>query len=447
MNTTDFITKAKLLHGDKYDYAQTIYSGSHSRLIISCKEHGNFSLDATKHLSGRGCQICGIQGKKVLRCSTDQFIEKAVLIHGNTFDYSKVDYVDAHKKVIIICLRHGEFQQSPSSHLAGSGCRGCAQESLNIRFRKSTDSFICEAMKKHGDKYDYKLVNYVNNRVKVAIICPMHGVFKQSPFNHLVSGCSKCAHSNTSVRCKRSLQSFIDKASMVHSGKYDYSQVVYKTKEDKILIGCSDHGFFSQRAGSHLRGAKCPTCDSENRYKLRWSNVANEFLDKAKNIHGDRYCYSRVNYVDAYTKVEIKCLLHDKVFLQTPMSHLRGSTSCKQCSQTESLGERAIRVFLRTNNIPFETEKTFVSCRMKKNSYLRFDFCLSDSKILIEYDGLQHFSDIGLFWNNNSFKDIVKRDVFKNKWAEDNGYRLLRIGYLDRKNIPEILSRELLCHT
>jgi very-short-patch-repair endonuclease len=84
---------------------------------------------------------------------------------------------------------------------------------------------------------------------------------------------------------------------------------------------------------------------------------------------------------------------------------------------------------------------------MKKNSYLRFDFCLSDSKILIEYDGLQHFSDIGLFWNNNSFKDIVKRDVFKNKWAEDNGYRLLRIGYLDRKNIPEILSRELLCHT
>ena len=111
---------------------------------------------------------------------TINFIEKAKAVHGDKYDYSKVEYVKAKEKVCIICQEHGEFWQTPNNHLRGEGCPFCYGSK-----KLTTEEFISKAKQIHGNKYDYSNVNYVNKYTKVCIICPEHGEFWQKPSNHL----------------------------------------------------------------------------------------------------------------------------------------------------------------------------------------------------------------------------------------------------------------------
>ena len=129
--------------------------------------------------------------------TTADFISKAKKIHGDKYDYSKVNYVNSYTKVCIICPKHGEFWQTPYDHLQGCGCPKCATEKKAASNSQTTAEFISKAKEIHGDKYDYSKVNYVNARTKVCIICPKHGEFWQLPPNHLIgSGCPKCNRSH-----------------------------------------------------------------------------------------------------------------------------------------------------------------------------------------------------------------------------------------------------------
>ena len=122
------------------------------------------------------------------KLTTEIFIKNAKNVHGDKYDYSKVEYVNAHTKVCIICLEHGEFWQTPSNHLSGKGCILCA----NVK-KITTEEFIKRAKEVHGNKYDYSKVEYINNKIKVCIICPIHGEFWQMPINHLLGrGCKVC---------------------------------------------------------------------------------------------------------------------------------------------------------------------------------------------------------------------------------------------------------------
>lgn len=124
-------------------------------------------------------------GKK----TTEEWIIEAKKVHGDKYGYQNVDYKGAHKKITIICFTHGEFEQRPSGHLVGYGCKKCAVDCQ----KSTTEEFIQKAKKVHGDKYYYQNVNYKNNRDKITIICFTHGEFKQSPKGHLEGkGCSKC---------------------------------------------------------------------------------------------------------------------------------------------------------------------------------------------------------------------------------------------------------------
>ena len=128
---------------------------------------------------------------------TKSFIEKAKSIHGDKYDYSKVEYVNSHTKVCIICPKHGEFWQLATNHLRGKGCSKCKNESTSKRQVSSKDEFITKARKVHGDKYDYSKVEYINSQTKVCIICPIHGEFWQSPNPHLRGkGCGLCRESH-----------------------------------------------------------------------------------------------------------------------------------------------------------------------------------------------------------------------------------------------------------
>jgi len=181
-----FIEKAKAIHGDKYDYSKIIYKNAKTKIIIGCNDHGDFEQTPSNHLSGYNCQKCANNGKM----TTEQYVSKATIAHKNKYDYSKVNYVNSDKKIIIICKQHGEFEQNPDFHLNRKcGCPKCAD---NVTL--TTPEFIDRARKFHGaDKYDYSKVEYVNSRIHVNIVCNEHGDFKQTPTRHLTGdGCPHC---------------------------------------------------------------------------------------------------------------------------------------------------------------------------------------------------------------------------------------------------------------
>ena len=111
------------------------------------------------------------------RKTTEEFIDQAIAVHGDTYDYSKVDYKNAHTKVHILCSEHGEFLQTPANHLSGKGCRDCGLAARSQKLTSSLEEFIEKAKGIHGDTYDYSKVGYVNTHTNVAILCQEHGEF------------------------------------------------------------------------------------------------------------------------------------------------------------------------------------------------------------------------------------------------------------------------------
>jgi len=190
--TEEFIRKAKLKHGDTYDYSKVDYVKTHQKVIIICKKHGEFEQTPhSHHYHNSGCRFCA--GK--YKSNTQEFIAKATTIHGDGYDYSKVNYTTSSNRVIVVCKIHGEFEQSPNSHLRGRGCNDCGNDrSAKIR-RSNTEEFIEKSMIIYGDTYDYSKVEYITSLEKVIIICKQHGEFLQVAAYHLSgNGCPLCVN-------------------------------------------------------------------------------------------------------------------------------------------------------------------------------------------------------------------------------------------------------------
>ena len=194
VNTEIFIKRAQAVHGDKYDYSKTVYTKRDEKLCIICPIHGEFWQRAGDHINGHGCPKCkSDNARKNQVDSIDTFIQKAKKVHGDKYDYSKVNYINSQTPVIIICPEHGEFKQKPYSHIAGHGCRKC----YNKTQCSSSEQFITSAIEIHGNYYDYSKVEYVDSKTEVTIVCPKHGEFKQTPNVHLSGhGCPICSQSH-----------------------------------------------------------------------------------------------------------------------------------------------------------------------------------------------------------------------------------------------------------
>ena len=214
----------------------------------------------------------------------EEFIKEATEKHKGKYDYSKVEYVNNKTKVCIICNKpnHGEFWQTPDSHLSGKGCPKCGNENKGEYCHSTKEEFIKKAREKHGDKYDYSKVNYVNAKTKVCIICnkPNHGEFWQTPNDHLKGrGCQKC-----SGKYVPTTEEWIASARKVHSDKYDYNKVGYNGAFTKVCIICPEHGEFWQTPNDHLQGCGCPKCNLSHLER----SVMN-YLDE----HGITYDYQK----------------------------------------------------------------------------------------------------------------------------------------------------------
>jgi len=288
----------------------------------------------------------------------------------------------------------------------------------------NTNEFIEKSKEVHGNKYDYSLVKYKKSRILVEIICPEHGIFKQKPESHLGGvGC---------IKCNRKIK-FIENSKKIHGNKYDYSLVDYEGSHKYVKILCPEHGEFKQKPYIHLQGKGCRLCDNKRKSLLYRSNT-NEFIEKSKEIHGNKYDYSLVEYIDSNCPVKIICPEHG-IFEQKPSLHLSGR-GCKYCKSSK--GELKIMEILESNNIDYIKEKRFKNCR--DVIPLPFDFYLPKYNLCIEYDGIHHFKPIYSWNGKNGLKYIKSHDVIKNDFCDKNKINLLRIKCYDNDGLDKILD-------
>jgi hypothetical protein len=190
-----------------------------------------------------------VKNKDSLR---EKFISKALKRHGYKYDYSEVEYINSIEKVKIICKEHGVFFVRPDAHVRKVGCPSC-----NGGVKYNNEIFINLAIEKHGNKFDYSKVNYINSSKKIEVICKYHGSFNILPSNHLLGqSCSSCA----GVKRKNNIE-FINESNKIHNNMYGYSNVDYKNNRTKVEIICSKHGPFFQSPKDHLNGHGCNLCN------------------------------------------------------------------------------------------------------------------------------------------------------------------------------------------
>lgn len=192
------------------------------------------------------------------------WIQRANEIHNHKYNYNEVDYIDAFTKVNVVCEKHGNFRLTPSKHVSGKqGCYKCWSD-------ERRDMWIKQAQEIHANRYNYDNVQYVNFTTKVEVVCNQHGSFWVRPDEHIIKhpkirpyqGCRKCFPSNI----KLVPQQYFEKASNIHSNKYDYTESIYMGSEKPITIKCKLHGdFVISEASRHInRGRGCLKCSKHN---------------------------------------------------------------------------------------------------------------------------------------------------------------------------------------
>lgn len=294
----------------------------------------------------------------------------------------------------------------------------------------TTDRFVDKAKTIHGDKFDYSLVNYVNNYTKVTIICPKHGKFQQRPSGHLGGkGCFDCQYDLLRELKVKSLEDFIRQANQKFNNKFDYSKVIYRNARTKIEIVCPCHGAFFQTPTNHLSIASshgCNKCGSEEggeKNKMSFDN----FLVKAAVVHNGKYEYDRSSYIKVNDKIKATCPKHGD-FSQYGTNHLKGF-GCPSCSIGKSYLEEYIDAFLVGHHIDF----------VKRNRNIikpwELDFFIPNKNIAIECNGV--------YWHSELLGKQRKYHLTKLELCQKRQIRLIQIMGTEINYKPKIVMSRL----
>ena len=420
--TKQFIEDAKLIHGDKYDYSKVYYINSQTNVIIICNTHGEFNQSPNKHLCKQGCPKCS----KNRKLTNENFIENAIIIHGNKYDYSKVDYLNSNTKVIIICKMHGEFKQNPHSHI-GKQKHGCPKCSKNCKL--TVKEFIEKAKIIYGNKYDYSKVNYDNINNKIMISCNKHGNFNISASHHIYSltGCPKCSNCN-----KINTEEFIKEAKKIHGDKYDYSKVKYKNTKNKLIIVCKEHGDFEQIPRNHLLGSICHKCSG------KYQPTTEEWIETAKKIHGDKYDYSKVYYINSQTKITIICKEHGD-FEQIPITHIgKQKCSCPKCckNQYSKMSIEWIEFISKLNNNIIQHALNGEEFKIPNTRFKADGFC-KETNTIYEFHGDYWHGNPNIYKPNDetyfgkTFGELYEKTLKREQQIKDMGFNLITMWESD----------------
>ena len=243
------------VHKNFYDYSKFVYLKSTIPSTIICKIHGEFEQTHSTHRKGRGCYKCGrIKTIQSSKYNNKEVVKMIKNVHGDKYDYSKVNYVNATKKVIIIDKKYNTEHLISPNKIFTRQTKCTIQNAVN-----PTEYFIKTAKSIHGDRYNYSKTKYVNGSSEISIICEIHDVFKTLPKAHFnkFGGCIKCSPNHEPSR-----EELIKEFNIQHGNKYDYSLIINKFKSNDIIeIICPIHGVFTQRVTNHKSGRGCQTCN------------------------------------------------------------------------------------------------------------------------------------------------------------------------------------------
>lgn len=295
-----FSEKARKVHGDKYDYTNTVYISSRKSITYLCPLHGEVTQLAKSHLAGKGCRQCGyITRSKKQTSTTEEFIEKARQVHGERYGYSLTRYTKAKEHVEIVCRTCGHcFRQTPDDHLRGKGCAKCAGN-----HKRTQEDFVEDSRKIHGERYEYG--RYTGRDNYLEILCRNCGqTFEITANNHLNGyGCKVC-YPGFVDPCRMSeeergakLGEFISEVSELYQGKYDYSEFDYITSRTPSTIICPEHGRFLKTPYLHRKGYGCPVCASSiSKGQKYWI----EFFRQYGEVLVDTYPFGEKKQIDIY---------------------------------------------------------------------------------------------------------------------------------------------------
>lgn len=485
-----FIKKSKEKFGDKFDYSKVEYVDSQTPVTLICKEHGEFRVNMYAHLYSKDglCPLCKDDTVEFRRggchhLSTEYLINKCQHFYGDKYDYSKVKYKGGSaktEKVEIICPRHGSFFKCIDNICKRDcGCPKCAKEKY-AENRKLNDAisngnkFIENSKKKFGDRFDYSEVKYINCQTPITLICKEHGVrFNITPNVHLNSkfgGCKEChkkyieSTKKKKVRVKLTEEErkerrreyekkhFIKKAINKFGNRFDYSEVKYINSDTQVNIidKESNNEVFSIKPSNFLSSAYGRP-DKNARVNGTREEREENFIKRAKELHGDKYDYSKVNYVDTHTKVCIICPKHGE-FWQLPATHLktnRNGCGCPKCSHMVSKLEENVINRLTKEDIEFKTQYI----NEKLFDKMRGDFFIKSYNVMIECQGKQHFEECNSFHKSygGSLLGQIERDYNFNKSCKDANIKLFYyfnksdtkgVDYLNDKKFNGIYTRE-----
>ena len=547
----EIIKKFKEIHGNKYNYDKFEYNGYDVKSWITCPIHGDFKQSPNAHIHNHGCFECG-KGtiKNKLSKNKEKFIADARKIHGDKYDYSKVNYINNHTNVTIICPIHGPFEQTPKNHLKGFGCKKCSGEKKSLERSLNKEEFIIRANKVHNNRFTYDLTNYKNLQSFIKVIDTTDGkVYEQKADSH-IDGHTPFGNCWDSRKIKYD-DDFYKKIYKLYGDKYDLSKVKYVNSKKKVTIICPIHGGKNVSPQTLLNGWECPECKKErekisierisNKLKkhteiikildvnlidnkifvtylceydgiqkdsLRnlirngcnickkrkyWEEKTQEFIRKAKEVHGDKYDYSKSIYKSSKDKICIICPKHGE-FWQTRENHLKGE-NCSRCAKeitalknsktTEEFIDDANKIWFNKfdySKVKYVTAKRKVciicpehgefwqkpdahlngydcyECSKSgktKESILKnmllndfgsdnvkcqvhfkwlglqsLDFYLPKYNVAIEYQGGQHFYPIEYFGGEKSLQENRRRDILKNELCAENNCKILYFSFV-----------------
>jgi hypothetical protein len=314
-----------------------------------------------------------------MKYTTESFIEKSKNHpkHFGKYLYEKTEFISRIEKVCITCSVHGDFWQTPKSHLTGSGCTICKNQATRTRCLFDKKKFIEQANIAHNYKYSYNTAIYIDSHTDIVITCPLHGNFLQKPYSHIAGiGCALCGFNSASLKRRKCLNQFIlDSKSKHIFAKYDYSQAEYSTSKTKICIICPTHGKFWQTPNKHLRGCGCPKC----RESIAETQIRS-WLENKKVLYEKEYRISNCK--------NIFSLPFDFAIFQNGSLH----------GLIEYQGVQHYKPIKRSKN--WSDEKT-----------------------------------------NNKFLEMKQRDKIKKDYCKSQKIPLLTIPYTDKEKIPTLLEK------
>lgn len=324
--------------------------------------------------------------KETIKYTTNDIIDKIKELYPTkNWDFSKTSYTNYHTKICIIChekdpitgKEHGEFWATPAnlfSSKPGERCPKCSG-----KYNYTTEEYIEKAKIIHNSFYTYEKTNYVNNKTKIIVTCPIHGDFEIISGSHLMGeGCKNCANEyKRSIMIKSNLEELEKEINLLYPEMYDFSESTYMGLTSSIKIKCKLHNrIFYQRPDLILRGIRsCPECQQG---KPLGELATMRYLDNKE-----------INY-----KYQYKL-----------------------------------------------TSKNLIDCPNK--DYVEIDYYLEHNgrKIFIEFNGQQHYRFVYLFHKDiSNFHRQLLRDLSVVNYARGNGIELLEIPYCDLSRVPEILD-------